>query len=235
MRATKVADWDDLEPLRPAHARVSNVDLAVIRLPRSSVSADDPTPATDAEATGSGDEVRVLFGRCQHRGALMSDATVEDGDRLVCGVHGSVYDARSGVNLYYEGEDLERFEAWVEDGGVWVDEDEIRAWERDHPQNFDRSAYQGSYADFEGTPEEPFNDRIHQLAEEGLTRVGHHGEVAAMGVPRDELPPGTTSRSSPPNSTGLPCSTTIRWAPAWWSAPTPAARWSWTSRSWSRT
>lgn len=184
MRATKVADWDDLEPLRPAHARVSNVDLAVLRLPGSSVSADTPTPGS----TASGDEVRVLFGRCQHRGALMSDATMEDGTRLVCGVHGSAYDARSGVNLYYEGEDLERFEAWVEDGGVWVDEDEIRAWERDHPQNFDRSAYQGSYADFAGTPEEPFNDRIHQLAEDGLTRVGHHGEVAAMGVPRGELP-----------------------------------------------
>lgn len=184
MRPTKVADWDDLEPLRPAHARVSNVDLAVIRLPAASV-------APDAESTGSeasGDEVRVLYGRCQHRGALMSDATVEDGDRLVCGVHGSAYDARSGVNLYYEGEDLERFQAWVEDGAVRVDEDEIRAWERDHPQNYDRSAYQGSYADFEGTPDEPFNDRIHQLAEEGLTRVGHHGEVAAMGVPRHELP-----------------------------------------------
>ncbi|MFE9245128.1 glutamate synthase-related protein [Nocardiopsis sp. NPDC006938] len=173
MRATKVADWDDLEPLRSAHARVSNVDLAVLRLPGD---------------TGSGDGVRVLYGRCRHRGALMSDATVQDGDRLVCGVHGSTYDARSGVNLYYEGEDLERFGAWVEDGAVWVDEEEVLAWEREHPQNYDRTAYQGSYADFTGTPDEPFNDRIHELASEGLSRVGHHGEVAAMGVPRSELP-----------------------------------------------
>lgn len=102
MRPTKVADWDDLEPLRPAHARVSNVDLAVIRLPAASVAPEAESTGSRApgpETAGAGDEVRVLYGRCQHRGALMSDATVEDGNRLVCGVHGSVYDARSGVNL----------------------------------------------------------------------------------------------------------------------------------------
>jgi hypothetical protein len=29
----------------------------------------------------------------------------------------------------------------------WPDEDEVRDWERCHPQPFDRSAYQGAYAD----------------------------------------------------------------------------------------
>ncbi len=38
------------------------------------------------------------------------------------------------------------------------------------------------------TPEEPTVAFIHQLAREGLERMGHHGPMAAMGVPRCELP-----------------------------------------------
>jgi glutamate synthase domain-containing protein 2/CDGSH-type Zn-finger protein len=38
------------------------------------------------------------------------------------------------------------------------------------------------------TPEEPTVAFIHQLAKEGLSKLGHHGPMAAMGVPRDELP-----------------------------------------------
>ena len=38
------------------------------------------------------------------------------------------------------------------------------------------------------TPEEPTVAFIHQLAEEGLERIGHHGPMGAMGVPRAELP-----------------------------------------------
>ncbi|MEM7388202.1 MAG: glutamate synthase-related protein, partial [Verrucomicrobiota bacterium] len=38
------------------------------------------------------------------------------------------------------------------------------------------------------TPEEPTVAFIHQLAEEGLEKLGHHGPMAAMGVPRAELP-----------------------------------------------
>ncbi len=40
----------------------------------------------------------------------------------------------------------------------------------------------------EPTPEEPTVARIHALARDGLSTVGHHGEVAAMGVPRKDLP-----------------------------------------------
>lgn len=40
----------------------------------------------------------------------------------------------------------------------------------------------------EPTPEEPTVKQIHDLAEHGLERTGHHGEVAAMGVPRPTLP-----------------------------------------------
>jgi len=38
------------------------------------------------------------------------------------------------------------------------------------------------------TKEEPTLEFIHQLASEGLGSVGHHGPMAAMGVPRDRLP-----------------------------------------------
>lgn len=38
------------------------------------------------------------------------------------------------------------------------------------------------------TPEEPTVAFIHQLAKEGLTKIGHHGPMDAMGVPRFELP-----------------------------------------------
>jgi glutamate synthase domain-containing protein 2/CDGSH-type Zn-finger protein len=38
------------------------------------------------------------------------------------------------------------------------------------------------------TPEEPTVAFIHQLAEQGLSQMGHHGPMGAMGVPRPELP-----------------------------------------------
>lgn len=40
----------------------------------------------------------------------------------------------------------------------------------------------------EPTPEEPTVARIHALARDGLGKVGHHGELGAMGVPRKDLP-----------------------------------------------
>jgi len=40
----------------------------------------------------------------------------------------------------------------------------------------------------EPTPEEPTVAYIHELAKNGLREVGHHGPMAAMGVPRYELP-----------------------------------------------
>jgi glutamate synthase domain-containing protein 2 len=38
------------------------------------------------------------------------------------------------------------------------------------------------------TPEEPTIEFIHQLAREGLSKLGHHGPMTSMGVPRNELP-----------------------------------------------
>ena len=38
------------------------------------------------------------------------------------------------------------------------------------------------------TLEEPTVEFIHQLAREGLSKLGHHGQMTSMGVPRHELP-----------------------------------------------
>ena len=168
MRPEQVAVWSELAPLTPTHALVAGVDLVVVRW------ADR-------------DDVSVLYGRCLHRGALLSDGTVK-GEDLVCGLHGWDYEYRTGVSSYDEREVLHRFDAWIEDDGVWVDADDVAAWERANPQRYDRSAYQGAYADLHGTPAEPFVAQISELAANGLDRVGHHGPTAAMGVPRQELP-----------------------------------------------
>ena len=168
MHKTAIATLSDLKPLTPAYALVADVDLVVIRWKE-------------------GDQISVLYGRCLHRGALMADGRIE-GDNLICGLHDWDYCYRSGVSSYNPSERLHRFNAWVEDGKVWVDEDEIRAWAEDNPQPYDREAYQGLYQDIHGGPEEPHYRYIQHLAEHGLSEVGHHGRVNAMGVPRDKLP-----------------------------------------------
>ena len=50
------------------------------------------------------------------------------------------------------------------------------------------SANSESMPDAKATPEEPTVAFIHQLATEGLKKLGHHGPMAAMGVPRSKLP-----------------------------------------------
>lgn len=55
----------------------------------------------------------MLFGRCQHRGALMADGH-GDGDNLICGLHNRDYDYRTGVRSYNPAERLQRFSTWIE-------------------------------------------------------------------------------------------------------------------------
>ncbi len=166
MNKTAIVNWDNLEDRTPAYALVADVDLVIVRFD---------------------DSVSVLYGRCAHRGALMADGYV-DGNNLMCGVHGWDYKLDTGVSGYDNSETLSKFEAWVEDGQVFVDEDEIVAWRRQHPQPYQRDAYQGLYQDMTGTPVEPHVKFIRKLADEGLTKLGHHGPASAMGVPRDQLP-----------------------------------------------
>jgi nitrite reductase/ring-hydroxylating ferredoxin subunit len=50
-----IIKWDELKDRKPAYARVSNLDLVIIRYD---------------------DKVSVFYGRCLHRGALLSDGHV---------------------------------------------------------------------------------------------------------------------------------------------------------------
>ncbi|MEM8798774.1 MAG: glutamate synthase-related protein [Pseudomonadota bacterium] len=161
-----VAQWSTLEDRTPVYALVANVDLVVVRY---------------------GDSVSVLYGRCLHRGALLSDGYVE-GPNLVCGLHHWDYRLDTGVSSYNNDEVLQKFTAWIDDDKVFVDEAEIAAWHKDHPQAFDREAYQGLYADTAPIADEPHVGLIQKYAQEGLSKTGHHGVVGAMGVPRTELP-----------------------------------------------
>ena len=165
-RPARVAGWSELSDRKPAYALVAGVDLVVVRYDES---------------------VSVLYGRCLHRGALLSDGHV-DGDNLICGVHDWDYRLDSGVSAYNNAEALTKFDAWVEGDDVLVDEAQVAAWAEKHPQPYNRDDYLGLYADVHGVPMEPFNNHIQELARHGLDRVGHHGPVSAMGVALTELP-----------------------------------------------
>ena len=169
MHAHRIATWSELPVDEPVGALVGNVDLVVVRY------GDDH------------DEHSVLYGRCLHRGVLLADGSVR-GDDLICGVHGWDYRVATGISAYDNSEQLEKFTSWVDGDGLFVDADEIGAWERAHPQPYDRTAYQGAYQDPHGAPEEPHVAEIRRLAGGGIDAVGHHGAITSMGVPFDELP-----------------------------------------------
>lgn len=166
MKKVSIASWNEIEDRKPAYALLANVDLVIVRYE---------------------DKVSVMYGRCAHRGALMADGTIV-GDNIICGVHGWDYLFETGVSEYNNSERLHKFSAWLEDDSVWVDEEEIAAWEKQNPQPYKRDSYQGLYQDPGGTPDEPHVKFIRSLASDGLSKLGHHGPVAAMGVSRRKLP-----------------------------------------------
>jgi len=164
----KIVNFSELKDRTPHYALILGVDLVIIKYD---------------------DEVSVLYGRCLHRGALLSDGYV-DGDNLICGVHYWDYRVDTGVSEYNNAEKLKKFNSVsdIENDAVYVDKFEILEWLADHPQPYYRDSYLGLYADIHGTPEEPNNNYIQSLAKNGLKNWGHHGEVSAMGIPLTELP-----------------------------------------------
>lgn len=168
MKQFSIAKWSELEDRKPAYALVADVDLVVVRFD---------------------DNVSVFYGRCLHRGALMSDGYVDGNDNLICGLHHWDYRLDTGVSEYNNEEVLQKFSGWIDGDEVLVDEDEVRAWAKDNPQPFQRDAYLGLFQDTShGDNEEPRNGEIQALARDGLSKSGHHGPVDAMGVPSDQLP-----------------------------------------------
>jgi glutamate synthase domain-containing protein 2 len=162
----KLCSFKELKETTPTHQQVNGLDLVVIKY---------------------GPKVSVLYGRCLHRGALLSDGYIE-GDNLVCGLHNWDYRFDTGVSQYNNAEVLFKFAAEIESDWVWVDEDEINQYLKDHPQPFQRDQYQGQYADTHPESTEPYTSTIQELARNGLKKSGHHGPSAAMGVDRNTLP-----------------------------------------------
>ncbi len=162
----QLCEMDSLEEKQPAHALVLNTDLVLIKY---------------------GDKVSVLYGRCQHRGALMSDGAIV-GEDIVCGLHNWDYRIDTGVSSYNNSEKLHKFKELIVDGYLCVDQAEIAAFEKENPQPFKRDEYQGAYADTHPESTEPYTRYINVLAKDGLTKLGHHGFTEAMGVDRNTLP-----------------------------------------------
>jgi glutamate synthase domain-containing protein 2/nitrite reductase/ring-hydroxylating ferredoxin subunit len=165
-KPTELCLFNAIEEKTPTHHLVNGLDLVTIRY---------------------GQNVSVLYGRCLHRGALMADGYIE-GENLICGLHGWDYRYDTGVSEYNNEEALHKFTAIIEDGKVWIDEDEIDAFLADHPQPFRRDEYLGQYADTHPESTEPYTAYIRELARNGLKNYGHHGPSASMGVDRNTLP-----------------------------------------------
>ncbi|NER16090.1 glutamate synthase-related protein [Spongiivirga citrea] len=162
----KIAKISELKQNQPSHALVKNTDLVITKHEMG---------------------ISVLYGRCLHRGALMSDGYV-DGHNLICGVHGWDYRVDTGVSEYNNKEVLHKFQEYIEGDSLLVDENEIVAFEVDHPQPFNRDEYLGAYADTHPEDTEPYTSYIKELAQNGLKNIGHHGFSASMGVDRNILP-----------------------------------------------
>ncbi len=161
-----VANFTELEDKMPIHALVENVDLVITRF---------------------GDDFSVLYGRCLHRGALLSDGYV-DGHNLICGLHSWDYRIDTGVSEYNNSEVLQRFNAVLKDNEIYVDGEEIQAYHQNYPQPFNRDQYLGEFADTHPENTEPYTRYIKELSQNGLKNYGHHGPSAAMGVDRNSLP-----------------------------------------------
>jgi len=162
-----VASWASLKDRQPTHALVEKTDLVVVRFD---------------------DRVSVLYGRCLHRGAMLADGFVDDNDNLICGVHNWDYRVDTGVSEYNNSEVLHKFPSMVEDGDVYIDRADIVAFEELYPPPFQRDRYLGVYDDTHPENTEPYTRYIQNLSRDGLTKTGHHGPSASMGVDRNTLP-----------------------------------------------
>jgi glutamate synthase domain-containing protein 2/nitrite reductase/ring-hydroxylating ferredoxin subunit len=163
----EIHQFDQLKENKPSHAKVLNTDLVLIRYDS---------------------EVSVLYGRCLHRGALLADGCVV-GHNLICGVHGWDFRKDTGVSEYNPAERLHKFSSAIYNGGVYIDENEVRNFEiHKVPSPFNSEEYLGDYADTHPEPTEPYTKEIQHLAKNGLEKYGHHGPTSAMGVDRTTLP-----------------------------------------------
>ncbi len=166
MTLTPICSLKELHDRKPFHAQVDNLDLVVIKYDNN---------------------VSVLYGRCLHRGALLSDGYIER-ENLICGLHNWDYRYDTGISAYNNEERLYKFKSYIKEGEVFVDSTEINDYLQKFPQPFDRKAYLGDFADTHPEDTEPYTSYIQSLAKNGLNEFGSHGPSEAMGVDRNTLP-----------------------------------------------
>lgn len=171
-----IVPWAELQDRQPTYALVENTDLVVLRFDQ---------------------KVSVLYGRCLHRGALLADGHVDEHDNLICGLHQWDYRIDTGVSEYNNEEQLHTFPAAISGGQVYIDKADVVAFEELNPQPFRRDEYLGTYADTHPEATEPYTGYIQQLAKDGLSKTGHHGPTASMGVDRTTLPRWTDMQYLP--------------------------------------
>ena len=162
----KILSTTAIQDREPVYARASETDLVVVRFD---------------------DKYSVMYGRCHHRGGLLSDGFI-DGHNLICGLHNWDYRYDTGVSEYNPDEVLHKFNNAVKDGELYIDLYEIYDFERDHPSPFNEDDYLGQFADTHPEDTEPYTHLIQDLAKNGLSQTGMHGPSAAMGVDRNTLP-----------------------------------------------
>ena len=162
----QIARVSSLEFKKPFYALAGSIDLVIVKHEKG---------------------ISVFYGRCHHRGALLSDGYIE-GHNLICGVHGWDYRYDTGISEYNNSEQLHKFREYIEGDSLFVDALEIKAFEKENPQPFNREEYLGLYADTHPEDTEPFTSQIKELAQNGLKNIGHHGFSASMGVDRNTLP-----------------------------------------------
>ncbi len=166
MDLISLIDYAELKEKKPTYALAEGIDLVLIKYNQ---------------------EVSVLYGRCLHRGALLSDGYIE-GNNLICGLHGWDYRIDTGVSEYNNDEVLHKFTTYIEEGNVCVNRAELTDFVKDNPQPFKRDDYLGLYADTHPEDTEPYSLHIKELSQNGLKNTGHHGPSEAMGVDRNTLP-----------------------------------------------
>lgn len=161
-----LCDFSSLEDRIPSYVLARHTDLVIIRYDEN---------------------VSVLYGRCHHRGALLSDGYV-DGNNLICGVHFWDYRYDTGISEYNNDEALYKFESIIKDEKIWIRLDELEKFEKENPVAIPHDEYLGPYIATHPAPEEPKTAEIHKLAKYGLTKDGPHGPIVSMGVSSEELP-----------------------------------------------
>ncbi|MEE9431703.1 MAG: glutamate synthase-related protein [Melioribacteraceae bacterium] len=165
-KPVKILKLKKLKEKKTTYAKASNTDLVVVK---------------------DGKNISVLYGRCLHRGALLSDGSIS-GKNIICGLHYWDYRYDTGVSEYNNKEVLFKFKSATKDGNLFVDLAEIKEFEKKNPSPFKEEEYLGKYADTHPENTEPFTGYIKNLSKNGLKNYGHHGPTVSMGVDRNTLP-----------------------------------------------